>query len=590
MTPEDYGLILSASGWRGVFASTDEDSSPDLHASMIFPALAMGWAAAEYFQSMGAANPAPVLIGTDARPTGRELARIISACFAAQEVAKVYIGVAAAPEIMAAARESAQYRGFCYLSASHNPVGHNGLKMGKNDGGVLSAAEISPLIERIRELLADPKERAALDSATRSQLESAYQLSVDRQAKDRALAAYQAFTDETLYEGESEYRGLLRRSLDAAPLGVVGELNGSARGASIDKQFFDSVGIAARFFNSQPGEIAHAILPEGESLTPCRKLLEEAYRENPAFQLGYLPDNDGDRGNLVYIDSADGSGHILAAQEVFAISVLAELSFARFCISPRPKKQAVAVNGPTSLRIDALCRLLGVEVHRAEVGEANVVNLARKLRSAGYRVRILGEGSNGGTITHPAAVRDPLNTVGAFAKLLRYRSAKGLNPAEEWLRLSTGEQIEGPIDLPRILKSLPPYRTTPTGESRAKYPVKTRDHNLLKQRYESLFPSFWEERPAMLTHMGLNSYRFVNYEGTATIPGPGGRSAAGRGGFKVELLDSEGLAQAFLWMRGSGTEPVFRVMADIPGTSVRAEEELLDWHRRILDAADKEVI
>ena len=52
------------------------------------------------------------------------------------------------------------------------------------------------------------------------------------------------------------------------------------------------------------------------------------------------------------------------------------------------------------------------------MGEANVVNLARNLREQGYQVRILGEGSNGGTITNPAAVRDPLNTIFALLKLL----------------------------------------------------------------------------------------------------------------------------------------------------------------------------
>lgn len=118
--------------------------------------------------------------------------------------------------------------------------------------------------------------------------------------------------------------------------------------------------------------------------------------------------------------------------------------------------------------------------------------------------------------------------------------------------------------------------------------MRTADHNHLKNRYESLFPSFWEERPALLSRSGIVNYRFVNYEGSATIPGPGGRGGAGRGGFKVELVDEEGVARAFLWMRGSGTEPVFRVMADVPGESWSDETELLEWHRRILGAADKE--
>jgi phosphoglucomutase len=44
------------------------------------------------------------------------------------------------------------------------------------------------------------------------------------------------------------------------------------------------------------------------------------------------------------------------------------------------------------------------------------------LREKGYIVRILGEGSAGGNITHPSAVRDPLNTVMALVKLLSVRT------------------------------------------------------------------------------------------------------------------------------------------------------------------------
>ena len=52
----------------------------------------------------------------------------------------------AAPEIMAYARgvagaEREDAAGFVYVSASHNPRGHNGLKFGLGDGGVLGAAD-----------------------------------------------------------------------------------------------------------------------------------------------------------------------------------------------------------------------------------------------------------------------------------------------------------------------------------------------------------------------------------------------------------------------------------------------------------------
>ena len=43
---------------------------------------------------------------------------------------------------MAYAREC---DGFVYISASHNPVGHNGIKFGFNDGGVIPGSEAAKL-------------------------------------------------------------------------------------------------------------------------------------------------------------------------------------------------------------------------------------------------------------------------------------------------------------------------------------------------------------------------------------------------------------------------------------------------------------
>ena len=43
--------------------------------------------------------------------------------------------------------------------------------------------------------------------------------------------------------------------------------------------------------------------------------------------LGYMPDCDGDRGNIVYWDKNQKKSVILKAQEVFSLSVLSELLF-----------------------------------------------------------------------------------------------------------------------------------------------------------------------------------------------------------------------------------------------------------------------
>ena len=46
---------------------------------------------------------------------------------------------------------------------------------------------------------------------------------------------------------------------------------------------------------------------------------------------------------------------------------------------------------------------------------------------------------------------------------------------------------------------------------------------------------------------------------------------------------------AFIWMRGSGTEPVFRIMADIKGYDQAAEEYLVQWQGEMVRKADAAV-
>lgn len=39
---------------------------------------------------------------------------------------------------------------------------------------------------------------------------------------------------------------------------------------------------------------------------------------------------------------------------------------------------------------------------------------------------------------------------------------------------------------------------------------------------------------------------------------------------------------AFIWMRASGTEPVFRIMADIKNASEDDEKMLVEWEKRMI--------
>jgi len=253
----------------------------------------------------------------------------------------------------------------------------------------------------------------------------------------------------------------------------------------------------------------------------------------------------------------------------------------------------VVCNDPTSLRIDGVALAFGATVARSEVGEANVVNRARELRAEGWTVRILGEGSNGGNITFPGSVRDPLSTIGSLLKLLCLRSVPG-KPGlfELWCRRS-GQTAAYRDDygLADVLATLPAWTTTPTSEDRAMLKITTMDHARLKARFEARWASEWKlHKTELQKRWGIVDWEEINYEGTQEKPGvgPGFRSGRQTGGLKILFKGENGSPAACLWMRGSGTEPVFRILAEVGGTDPAGEAWLLDWLTAMVKAADAE--
>jgi phosphoglucomutase len=609
-------LILSASGWRKVFASGGDEESDTPSVSKADLVLA-GAAALAYAGLVAKRRPdlakASILVGIDSRPTGPALADIMIRVFLGLGLEPRYLFIVAAPEIMAYAQASAAEgcAGFCYISASHNPRGHNGLKFGLGSGGVLGSADSAELIASYKELLADPaiaaKVLSTMAKADRRAVATAF--TGCSAWKRRSVSAYTLFAREVI-SGSSELEeqdrllDAMAETAQGRKLGVVAELNGSARCLSIDRDFLEGLGVSFRAVNDKPRAFAHRIVPEGESLDQAIRELEAANAEDPAFVAGYVPDCDGDRGNLV-VATGSGKARPVEAQEVFALACVAELALlvreGKLSYGPggaASQKAAIVVNDATSMRIEAIGRAFGVEVRRAETGEANIVGLAQSLRSQGYIVRILGEGSNGGNITHPSRVRDPLATLGALLKLLLIRGEKGLYPI--WLARSgradaaaKAASASADYSVDDILSSLPAYATTSVFEPRAALRVKSADQPALKARYATLFLREWEEKKAEFQkRYGIVSWKALATKGQAeeelgTEATGADFAASGRGGLRIVFADPAGKSRAFLWMRGSGTESVFRVMADVEGGKPEDEEYFLAWHVSLVRRADE---
>ncbi|MCD1653307.1 phosphoglucomutase [Treponema zuelzerae] len=609
-------LILSASGWRKPFAESgaDEDPSPTIGKANTVLAVHMAAAFAEYLHAKTPHRKPRIVVALDSRPTGIQLADAMCRAFIASDIEVHFPSIAAAPEAMAYARS---FDGFAYISASHNPIAHNGVKFGLDDGGVLPGQEVAILIKRFTEACRDPgtvdKANTLLSACPRDALAAVRKES--EAEKKACLEAYERFA-RTVISGRDEeeliqpFFELIRSSArklkeSGTPLSVVADFNGSARASSIDKSFMESCGIGFFSINSETGKIAHRIVPEGESLSYCAEELKRlrtagSTAEERNTVLGYMPDCDGDRGNIVFWNEETGEAEILQAQEVFALSVVAELShlfhqkiIARVPGSPCEPPAAVVVNDPTSLMIESIAEKFGVSVARAEVGEANVVNLAREYRSKGYIVRILGEGSNGGNITHPAAVRDPLNTLFALLKMLIIRDdADGPGLYHLWCAASGQEHLyRENFTLNDIRKSLPSWVTTSVFEADAMLRITTLDHGELKRKFQNVFLREWKaKKDSLAAEFEFADWTAISNNGVTETRGIGDFGESGKGGLKIQFLDRQENPAGYLWMRGSGTEPVFRILADCRGTDVSKERRLLEWLTAMVLEADREIV
>ena len=604
-------MITSASGWRKVFAVSGDENDNTTQISENDQILS-GIAAEVFAEYIIEKSSSPIVIlGRDTRPTGKAICEAMLKVLVAKNIRVKYPGVIAAPEIMAYGKSAS---GFIYISASHNPIGHNGIKFGLDDGGVLNGTENARLvkalnekcaddaeIERIKAILNEHKSPKTANSPEEARDEVQEILAQSQKSKVEAKAAYMSFSKEVISASsdQSEQEKLfskIRQNLLSNKFGIIADMNGSARTLSIDKAVFKDAGISYYGLNDEPGKIVHAIIPEPENLVWCAAEMERLQGEGKTeVKLGYMPDCDGDRGNIVFWNEKAKKAEVLKAQEVFALSVLSELAYMKYldevsaggCV----KNLAVAANCPTSMRIDEICSFFGARLFRAEVGEANVVNLARKKRGEGFTVRILGEGSNGGNITHPAAVRDPLNTIFALVKLLVLRdSEEGGKKVKGLFHIwcdSRNLLYNNSFTLLDVIETLPAYTTTGVAEERAILKIKTADHSHLKGNFQKIFEEEWQAKKSELSSKyGIEAYEAVGTNGTEENRNLSDYSKNGKGGLKILFTGKNKDPLAYIWMRGSGTEPVFRVLCDVKGSNGAEEHELLDWERSMILKAD----
>jgi phosphoglucomutase len=629
-------MTFSASGWRGVFSQDGdgESKNPDISDDHKTISALAGIVFADHLKSRQIKKPS-IIVGMDSRPTGPEIASALIKALLSQNCDIIFTGICAAPEIMAFARSfgnidpispeifnypentncsphimaaskksPSKADAFILISASHNPIGYNGLKFGLLDGGVLNGNEVSKLIDRFNEYINKDKIKSFVFNLLNSVSNENFNAIMQKRDfhKKNALTSYREFIKQVITGRNGNKADILFQQIQNAlkkyPIGIAADFNGSARAESIDKDFFSSLNINFSAINDKSGEIVHRIVPEGQSLIPCCLLLENQNHQDSHYILAYVPDCDGDRGNLVLWDNKQNKARALEGQEVFSLCCVSEFAHLVWtgevsyddCGKPQ-QKIAVAVNDATSLRIDKIAAFFGVETYRAETGEANVVSLARNLRDRGYAVRILGEGAAGGNITHPSAVRDPIATVMALVKLFSIRSnetQKGF--FEIWCEKSGQlDKYKQDFSFSDIIETLPPFVTTNAYSPEAVLIIKATNHSILKKHYQEVFEKEWQNKKHEFKHKyNITGFFVSGFNGTEERCPIVNWEESGRGGLKITFYNGNNTNVAAIWMRGSGTEPVFRIMADVDGNNLQFERALIEWQREMVLEADKQ--
>lgn len=326
-------LMVSISGIRGIIGS---GLTPEVVVS--------------FARAFGTyCNGGKVVVGRDSRVSGEMLLNLISGGLLSTGCDVVDLGIAPTPTTQLAT-EHLEANGGIIITASHNPVMWNGLKLLAADGLFLDEEQGNRVL----------KIRASGDYASKTWSELGLVSRFDRAVEDHLRRVLQ------LRQIEVEKIRARRFKI------VVDTVNGA--GGVIFPQLLEQLGCEAIFLNREPtGRFSRNPEPTAENLTE----LGEAVLANHA-DLGLAVDPDADRLALV-----SEQGAPLGEEYTLALAV-------DFWLRRRPG--TVVVNVSTSRVIDDVAAKHGSRVERTRVGEINVAKRMREISA------IIGGEGNGGVI------------------------------------------------------------------------------------------------------------------------------------------------------------------------------------------------
>ncbi|TFG47998.1 MAG: phosphoglucosamine mutase [Candidatus Brocadiia bacterium] len=342
-------LIISISGMRGIVG---ENLTPSIAAEY---ACAFG---TFLKQNAAGRNKLRVCVGRDSRPSGQMLTSAVISGLCSVGINAIDLGLVITPSVGVMLREL-DCEGGVMITASHNPIPYNGIKLLLADGMAPPAEKAG----RIREIYLERK-FGFVDSPACGKVEFNFQ------TYDIHIGKVLSLVD--------------RKAVSSKQFKVVlDSVNGA--GAPITKKLLAELGCQTIAINDEPtGIFEHTPEPLAENL---RGLCEVVTAKKA--DIGFAQDPDADRLAIV-----DEKGRYIGEEYTLALS--AEYILKR-------KKGPAATNLSTSRMIDDIARKAGCEVLRTPVGEANVASEMIK------RNCVIGGEGNGGVIDlRVGPIRDSL--------------------------------------------------------------------------------------------------------------------------------------------------------------------------------------
>ena len=316
-----------------------------------------------------------IVLGRDGRPSGTWIEHAaVSAILACGREARI-LGMVPTPTVQLFAEEAGT-AGAISISASHNPAEYNGLKFLGGDGLFLREGQLQDMWR-------------VVDGGTFNYVQAGGEGCVTAVANPLEVHV-KRILDHALFcaEGGARLQRIRQRNFTV----VVDAVN--AAGSLAVPLLLEQLGCnVIPLYCDGSGVFPHTPEPLPQHLGD----LSRAVREHHA-DLGIAVDPDADR--LVIIDN---HGNAIGEENTIVLATHAVMSAAEYFSTDQFNARTAVVNFSTTRGVEDAAAVYGGTVHRAAVGEINVVDKMLTTRAA-----VGGEGSGGVIVPQIHAGRDSL--------------------------------------------------------------------------------------------------------------------------------------------------------------------------------------